>query len=555
MLGSFLDITTMMITNRGDGRSPECSPDRPEAEPPEAAARSERILVLVPGGADAALIREVLTRARLKYSLCADMDELCAQMHSDAGAVLLAEEVLDPSVMQRLVEIVGQQPPWSDFPFAVLFGQVGRSPEVALRMLDLFEPLGNVHILERPLSPTSLVSALRTALRARRRQYQVRDLLLQQKQAIRHRERFLSMLAHELRDPLGSIRHATEILERLGPKTNQGVEQRNRIARQTARLARLIDNVLDVSQLLIGKLTLRWGTVDLGELVQRTLRALAAEMDQLHVQVSYAPPKGPVVVEGDSERLGKALLDLLTHMMVFTPPGGRIELNLTQRGPEGVIQLRGADKTFATAVLANLADVPVEENQVLEPHPQAALKIGLTVVSKVVELHEGSIAVAEPADDDSALELRLPLRSVAAAPAREAPSAEQRKEGPRRVLIIEDNADYRESLRMLLQMWGHQTSVVGTPGQGIQQALQDKPEVVMVDIGLPGMDGYEVARRIRASLGAGPVLLAMTGYGPPHDARRAREAGFDMHLVKPVDPVMLQGLLRAPEAMTRKELV
>src|SRR5262249_51997283 len=121
MLGSFLDITTMMITNRGDGRSPECSPDRPEAEPLEAAARSERILVLVPGGADAALIREVLTRARLKYSLCADMDELCAQMHSDAGAVLLAEEVLDPSVMQRLVEIVGQQPPWSDFPFAVLF--------------------------------------------------------------------------------------------------------------------------------------------------------------------------------------------------------------------------------------------------------------------------------------------------------------------------------------------------------------------------------------------------------------------------------------------------
>src|SRR5207244_1045215 len=114
-------------------------------------------------------------------------------------------------------------------------------------------------------------------------------LLLQQKQAIRHRERFLSMLAHELRDPLGSIRHATEILDRLGPRTNQGIEQRNRIARQTARLARLIDNVLDVSQLLMGKLPLRWGTLDLRELVHRTLQLLKTEMDLQHVQLSYAP--------------------------------------------------------------------------------------------------------------------------------------------------------------------------------------------------------------------------------------------------------------------------
>jgi CheY-like chemotaxis protein len=533
-----------MITNYVDGQPPEPRADVPTRQA-ASGERGERVLVLVPAGPDTALVREVLTRARLPFTLCADVDQFCTELRSEAGTALVAEEVLQPDAMQRLVEIVEQQPPWADFPFIVLFGEVGRSPEVALRMVDLFEPLGNVNILERPPSPTGLISALRTALRARKRQYQVRDLLVQQKQTIRHRERFLSMLAHELRDPLGSIRHATEILERLGPQTNQALEQRNRINRQTARLARLIDNVLDMSQLLLGKLPLRRRAVDLRELLRRTLPLLATEIESQRVQVSYTVAPAPLVIDGDAEGLTKALLDLLTHMLICTAPGGRINLRLSQRDAQAAIQLQSPERTFAARVLANLVDAPVEENEVLEPHPQAALKIALTVVSKVVELHEGTIG-ATSTEEGSIVEVRLPLRSAAAAPVTEMPAAGPLAEGPRRVLIVEDNVDARETLRLLLQMWGHQVAVVGTGGQGVQQALQDRPDVVLIDIGLPGLDGYEVARRIRAGLGSRPLLLAMTGYGPPHDGRRARDAGFDLHLVKPIDPQTLHGLLRQP---------
>ena len=503
----------------------------------DADPQSLRVLVLTPPEPDATLIRNVLGQAGLPAHFCDDVEELERETAAGAGAALLAEESLQPPVMRRLIDLVGRQPPWSDLPLLVFLNGGGETVGTALRMLDMLEPLGNVTVLERPVRLMALVSTLRAALHARGRQYQVGRLLGELEEAVHRRESFLVQLAHELRNPLGTISNATHILEQAGAHEDIGTRQRTVIGQQTRHLARLIDDLLDASRVTSGKVQLRRQAVDLREVVERVLREQEAAVQAQRLHLTFEAGPGPLRIEGDPGRLEQVAANLLRNAVGFTPAGGDIRVSLAREGDEAVLRVADNGAGIEAERLPHVFDLLANR----EPRPDrtdGGLGIGLPLVRALVEMHGGKVeAHSEGAGRGSEFVVRLPLRAGAS------PCEPAGGRHGRRVLIVEDNPDGRETLRTMLEMWGHQVEVAADGRQGVEQALALRPEAALVDIGLPLLDGYEVARRVRAALGRDIFLIALTGYGQPHDHRRAFEAGFDAHLVKPAEPEELHDLL------------
>lgn len=505
-------------------------------------ARDERVLIFLPSSPEISLVAAVLPQADLACQFCANAEEFFGEWKTGGGTALLAEEALSPPVMQRLVEGLGQQPPWSDFPLVVFFGGGDKTTRTGLRMLSMLEPLGNVTILERPARVMTLVSAVQAALRARRRQYEVRDLLLRLEEAVRRRDEFLGKLVHELRNPLHTIRAATQILDQLNPQEGKAVEQRGIIGRQTRHLTLLIDDLLDVSGITSGKILLQRQNVDLNEVARQSFKAIEEAAQTYQHQVSFQAPSKPLHVEGDPKRLEQVLTNLLANAVRFTPPGGQIRLTLTTEEGLAVVRVRDNGAGIAPDLLPRIFNLFTPEDYFLD-RPQGGLGIGLTLVRSLVEMHGGSVRASSAGPGKgSEFVVRLPL-----APAPPSSAAAKNPKGTagkgQRVLLVEDNPDGRETLRLLLHLWGHQVEVAADGIQGVEKALAQRPDVALVDIGLPGLNGYQVANRLRDSLGSDVYLIAMTGYGQPHDRRRAMEAGFDAHMVKPVDPEELGRLL------------
>ncbi|HKI38602.1 MAG TPA: ATP-binding protein [Gemmataceae bacterium] len=499
-----------------------------------------RVLVLTPPEPDATLIRTVLGEARLAASFCDNLEELCRQVEVGAGAALLAEESLQPGGVQSLVELLGRQPPWSDFPLLIFFDGGGESLSTALRMLDILEPFGNVTVLERPVRLMTLVSALRAALHARSRQYQVRRLLGELEEAVRRRDSFLVQLAHELRNPLGTIRNATHNLERIDLPEEVGAHQRTVIGRQTSHLARVIDDLLDASRVTSGKIQLQRQAVDLREVVAHALREQDTAARAQRQRLSFTAGPERFRVEGDPRRLGQVVANLVHNAVSYTPEGGDIRVSLTREGAEVVLRVADDGVGIAPEQLPHVFDLFAVMER-LPDRPTGGLGIGLPLVRALVEMHGGKVeAHSAGRGRGSEFVVRLPP-NAASEPAPRGTAGAAR--GGRRVLVVEDNPDGRDTLRMMLAMWGHHVEVAADGRQGVEQALALRPEVALVDIGLPQLDGYEVARRVRAALGRDIFLIALTGFGQPHDCRRAFEAGFDAHLVKPADPQELHDLL------------
>ena len=509
---------------------------------PDAASQSLRVLVLTPPEPDATLIQSVLGEARLPSHFCASIDELCREAAAGAGAALLAEESLQPAAVQFLVELLARQAPWSDFPLVIFLSGGGESLSTALRMLDILEPLGNVTVLERPVRLMTLISAVRAALHARARQYEVRRLLGELEEAVRRRDSFLVQLAHELRNPLGTIRNATHILDRVGAAEEVGAHQRTVIGRQTVHLARLIDDLLDASRVTSGKIHLQRQDVDLRDVVARAVREHDTAAEAQRLRVSFASGPDPVPVEGDPRRLAQAVANLVHNAVSYTPEGGEVRVSLAREGDDAVLRVADTGVGIAAERLPHVFDLFAAKER-LPDRPAGGLGIGLPLVRALVEMQGGKVeAHSDGAGKGSEFVVRLPLKAAARTPPPPAPAG--CAGAGRRMLIVEDNPDGRETLRMMLEMWGHRVEVAADGQQGVEMALALRPEAALVDIGLPLLDGYEVARRVRAALGREVFLIALTGYGQPHDHRRAFEAGFDAHLVKPADPEELRKLLQ-----------
>jgi signal transduction histidine kinase/CheY-like chemotaxis protein len=494
----------------------------------------------------------VLDQARLGYHVCANLDELCRELDAGAGTALLAQEALDQQAMSRLTDYLRRQAEWSDFPLVVLFDNAVATADASLRMLAMLEPLGNLTLLERPVRVMTLVSAVRAALRNRRHQYAIRDLLQHRERDVQRRDEFLSLLAHELRTPLSSIQHATQILDRLGPRSPVEEEQHAIIGRQSATLARLVNDVLDVYEMDAGTLTVSKETVELRELVGRCLQDADATFNTKRQTLALTGISEPLTVAGDARRLKQILNHLVRNAMQHSPLGGKVEVSLARAGDVAEVRVRDSGPGLTPEQLEHLFEKPGEEEAALKQRPQGGIKIGLTLVRRLAELQGGTVtARSEGPGKGSEFIVRLPL--LHAQDSETVPRRPRSEVVSRRILLVEDNPDGRETLQLLLQVWGHRVDVAEDGKQGLQKALSRRPEVALVDIGLPEMDGYEVAQSMRAALGRDILLVAITGYGQPHDRFRALEAGFDIHMVKPVDLELLQELLLHPETVAGGE--
>ncbi len=350
--------------------------------------------------------------------------------------------------------------------------------------------------------------------------------------ADRRKDEFLAMLAHELRNPLAPIRHAVEVLRLVGPDEPALRQAADVVDRQAAHMARLVDDLLDVSRIARGRVTLRSERCDLADIVRQSAEDYRANLEAAGLALVVDVPAGPVWMQGDPTRLAQMVGNLLHNASKFTPAGGRVTVRLAVDAPNVMLAVEDTGVGIATDLLPRLFDPFSQAAQGLD-RGRGGLGLGLALVKGIALLHGGSVtAHSDGPGRGATFRLRLPLAEPGRTAA--APESAPAPAGGARVLLIEDNVDAAEALRMLLALHGHEVTVAADGVAGLEAARSLRPDAVLCDIGLPGaMDGYAVARTLRAeSMTA--LLVALSGYGQEEDRRRSREAGFDLHLVKPV---------------------
>ncbi len=366
--------------------------------------------------------------------------------------------------------------------------------------------------------------------------------------ADRKKDEFLAMLAHELRNPLAPLCNALEIM-RLAPGNPEAVRRaQEMMGRQVQQMARLVDDLLDVSRITLGKIELRRERLDLSAVVLSAVETSRPLIETARHVLTLVPPPQPLSVEGDPTRLAQVLSNLLNNAAKYTPEGGRICLIVERDGPQAVVRVRDSGVGIPPEMLSHIFEL-FSQGDPSRPSAQGGLGIGLTLVRKLTELHGGSVeAHSDGPQKGSEFVVRLPLAPEppeGQRPGASEGSAPRAATGPaHRILVVDDNVDSAESLAMMLRLLGHDVHTAHDGPAALRAAAAFAPEMVLLDIGLPGMDGYEVARRLRTLPQVrGALLVAQTGWGQEEDRRKSREAGFDHHLVKPVDPAVLREVL------------
>jgi CheY-like chemotaxis protein/two-component sensor histidine kinase len=361
---------------------------------------------------------------------------------------------------------------------------------------------------------------------------------------------FLAMLGHELRNPLAPIRNALEVLRGRGSSDAGAEWARDLIDRQVSHLTRLVDDLLDMSRVTSGRIELQKERLDLGTLVSQAVESARSLLEERGHALSLALPDEPLLVRGDATRLSQVVVNLVGNAAKYTPPGGQVWVTVRREAEEAVLSVRDDGIGMAPDLVPRVFDLFVQGQRALD-RSEGGLGVGLTLVRRLAESHGGT-AEAQSAGPGQGSEIvvRLPALSRAAEeppPAWSAPATQGQPS--RRILVVDDNVDSAESMAQLLRIWGHEAEVAHDGPAALAIAAERPPEVVLLDIGLPGMSGYEIAPRLRALPGlADAVIVAMTGYGQDKDFFRSREAGFAVHLVKPIQPEALKGVLADLEA-------
>lgn len=499
--------------------------------PPGLEQLERRVLVLVAGLHERNVTLQVLEGAGMSGLACRNVEELVECMQEGAATALIAEEVLKPAVTPLLVSWLAEQPAWSDFPLVIFsLGDKPRTPTHA--------HLGNVTYLERPVRTRSMLASVHGAIRSRLRQYEARL-------AIESRDAFLAMLAHELRNPLSAISLAGRLLAGRQTAPSKEVEV---ISRQTAHLTRLVDDLLDVARITHGKITLASETVSLNEIARASYETLQHRAGPHLQSFELSLAKNDPHVLGDKQRLEQVVGNLLTNAIKYTPRGGRVKLSVsTERGDkteDAVIEVTDSGVGIAENMLSRVFE-PFAQVDTSLARSQGGLGLGLALVQGIIHMHGGSVqAQSGGPGKGSSFIVRLPSRN--ASPQK----VESEKPGNacRRLVVVDDNPDVRELLTALLEHAGHQVSTADDGPSGLERILELAPDVALVDIGLPGFDGFELARRARAA-GSRVKLVAITGYGRAEDTVESRSAGFDTHLIKPVSDSQLRQLLTDTELL------
>jgi PAS domain S-box-containing protein len=625
-------------------------------------APERQVLILAPTGKDAELTRGVLGNAGIAASICRDADELCREVEAGADCLLVAEEAMTAPVRMALAARLARQATWSDLPLLVLTRPGADSATATAAMASL----GNVTLLERPIRVATLVSAVRAALRARDRQYELRDRIEAQallaaivassndaiisktlegviltwntgaerifgysaaeavgqpitliippdrrdeermilerigrgervehfdtvrvakdgrlldisvtvspvrdarsriigaskvardisaqkraeqalREADRRKDEFLATLAHELRNPLAPIRNSLHIL-RLAGSSDPAVERvREMLERQVNHMIRLVDDLMEVSRITRGKIELRRERVELAAVIRSAVETSQPLIDSGGHQLALAIPPEPLTLDADPVRLAQVFANLINNAAKYTPHGGQIWLTVRQERDEVIVSVRDTGIGIPAEMLPRVFEMFTQIHGT-HRNSHSGLGIGLTLVRSLVEMHGGSVSASSGGPGmGSEFVVRLPLATDDVPADEERPPERRSVSVPLRVLVVDDNCDAADSLGVLLTLLGVEVQVVHDGPAALQALTTFRPALVLLDIGMPGMDGYEVAHRIREQPAFRELMLiALTGWGQEEDRRRSHRAGFDYHLIKPTDLEALQALI------------
>jgi PAS domain S-box-containing protein len=422
--------------------------------------------------------------------------------------------------------------------------------DVFLRKDGSFFPvLCNARPIRHDGAPVGTVIEVRDITREQEAERQIRRLVDDLREQDHRKDEFLAMLAHELRNPLAPIRNAVSVLAMAEDDPETRRWSRAVIDRQLRHLTSLVDDLLDVSRINEGKITLARQPLAVSAFVQAAVEASRPLIDARRHHLDVALPPEPLWVDGDPTRLAQVVLNLLNNAAKYTPAGGDIRLAVERRGAEAVaLRVRDNGKGIPPEMCAKVFDLFTQVDTSLD-RAEGGLGIGLTLVDRLVRLHGGTVEVhSEGPGRGCEFTVTLPRMAHAPAAAPAAPAVDA-SPGRRRVLLVDDSRDAAETLARLLRRLGHEVAVAHDGPAALDAAAAFAPDLALLDIGLPGMDGYELARRLRADPARGGLqLVAVTGYGSAADRRRARDAGFDEHLVKPVALDDLRRVLDRPRA-------
>ena len=504
----------------------------------------QRILLRAATSKDAQTAGAVLERAQFAAHACTDMASLVHELARGAGAILLAEEVMDRASMAELAGALAAQEPWSDVPVIVLARQGADSRAIAAAM----DEFANVTVIERPMRVAALVSAVRTALRARRRQYELRGLLESLREADQRKTEFLATLAHELRNPLAPLSTALSLLARKRPGPEEAARYYALMNRQVEHMVRLVNDLMEVSRITRGKIDLHLAPVLLDAVIDDAIELSRPLMERAGHALEVEISGEPLVVRGDAVRLTQVFSNLLNNAAKYTPAGGRVKVVARQQQRQAVVAVSDTGTGIAPDMLRSIFDMFVQVSGTAR-EAQGGLGIGLTLVKSLVELHGGAVeAASEGLGRGATFTVRLPLARSGAAPASPRRVLSQDGWAPvieRTVLVVDDNRDAADSLAELLRSLGA-TVLVAYGGEEALRVAQANPslDIAVLDIGMPGMDGCELARRLRAERNGAPLtLFALTGWGQQGYRDRIAAAGFDHHLLKPLNLAEFLALL------------
>jgi signal transduction histidine kinase/FixJ family two-component response regulator len=506
-----------------------------------------RVLIFAPIGRDASLTAELLTRAGVACHVCHAVNDVCLELASGAGAILLTEEALADPRLDDLAEALASQPPWSDISI-LLFAGSDRS-QASLRTLHKLEVLRNVTLLDRPIRTAAVISTVRSALRGRQRQYELRDTLvalqrarLEAEHANRLKDEFLATVSHELRTPLNAILGWVAMLRQARFEPTRVASILEIVERNAKAQAQLIADVLDISRMISGRVKLEVTPVSLAGVICDAVDSIrpgaAARGIELHLDVD----EGPVAI-ADPDRLQQVVWNLLSNACKFTPEGGRIDVRLR------------ADRTHATVTVA---DTGVGISSDFLPHvfdrfrqaeqgftrSHGGLGLGLAIVKQLVEMHGGEVtATSEGPGKGATFEVRLPLARMIPRDrrARHEPSSELPKLdlSDYSILVVDDDETTRDLMMTLLSQCGATVRTVGSASEALLEFDTDIPGLVLADIGMPGEDGLSMIKRIRRRPPARGGLVravAISAYARPEDRQAALAAGYDDFLAKPAMP-------------------
>ena len=514
---------------------------------PAADSADLRVLIVAPTQRDGEITRDALKQAGLAVQVCSGIGELREESQRGAAAVVLTDDVLEASDHCQVGNIVDAQPEWSELPFVVLARGGTLSSAVAW-----LQERTSVTLLERSVHIRTLVSAVQMAVRARRRQYQVRDLLQAERQARidadranAAKDRFIAVLSHELRTPLTPIVFAVDSLHRLIPESSPGHRTLEMIGRNAALEAKLIDDLLDLSRIVQGKLQLQKATVDLHNTIRDTCAMVEHDARAKGVTIHITLDAASCQTFADPARIQQAFWNLAKNAIKFTPSGGSVAFATSNVGDCFVLSCSDTGIGIAPNDLNNIFE-PFQQGGEHITKSYGGLGLGLAVSRSLVEAHGGSLVASSNGPGTGAtFTLTLPqvVTTVFRTDARQQPVARNvERPATVKILIVEDHEDTAVALVEALRVGGHDVRLTHTVADGLRAASSEHFDVVISDIGLPDGSGLDLMRQLSPppSIGA----IALSGFGMEDDQRKSLAAGFARHLTKPVDVQQLEHAIR-----------